>query len=143
MKLLFVCTGNICRSPMAAAIARYEIAQAGWTDIEIASAGTAAVGGAPATREAVMVAAENGLSLAGHHAQALTPKLLAATDLVVGMERAHSERAEQLGARRAITLISGPVPDPYGYGIAVYRETWALLSSGVPILLRELCASPD
>src|SRR5260221_9793897 len=102
MKLLFVCTGNICRSPMAAAIARSEIARAGYSDIEVASAGSAAISGGSATREAAMVAEENGLSLADHRAQPLTPQLLAATDLVVGMEPEHVERAKRLGAQRAM-----------------------------------------
>ena len=125
---------------MAVAIARSEIAQAGHRGIEVASAGTAAVSGAPATRDAVIVAEENGSSLADHRAQPLTPRLLAATDLVVGMEREHAERAKRLGAQRVITLSNCPVPDPYGRGVTAYRETWALLIAWVPILLSERCA---
>ena len=135
MNLLFVCTGNICRSPMAVAIARNEISEAGYADIEVASAGTFAVHGSTATLDAVIVAEEHGLSLAEHRARQLTPELLAATDLVVGMRREHAEDARRLGAQRAITL-SSPIGDPYGRGVAAYRETWMLLSSLIPALLR-------
>ena len=134
MNVLFLCTGNICRSPMAAAIARGEIARAGLEDIEISSAGTAALVGSGATREAAIVAEENGLSLAGHRARQVTPELLSTIDLVVGMQPHHAEVASRLGAREAITL-SSPIYDPYGLGVGACRETWALLSSLIPALL--------
>jgi protein-tyrosine-phosphatase len=136
MRILFLCTGNICRSPMAEAIARAELA-AGRNGIEVASAGIAALEGWSATSEAIAVAAEHGLSLAGHRARQLTPELVAATDVVVGMQREHAEYARRLGAGRATTL-SSPVRDPYGLGIAAYRETWTLLAATIPELLGEL-----
>lgn len=134
MHILFVCTGNICRSPIAAAIARHEIDHAGYTNITVASAGTAALSGYAATREAVLVVEENGLNLDDHRARQLTPELIAATDLVVGMKHEHAEHARRMGARRTTTL-SSPVRDPYGRGINAYRETWTLLNSTIPILL--------
>jgi protein-tyrosine phosphatase len=136
LHLLFLCTGNICRSPTAAAIARAEIARAGYAGIEVSSAGIAALVGSGATRDASIVAAENGLSLADHRARQLTADLLATVDLVVGMQPHHTEYARRLGAQDATTL-SGPVRDPYGLGLDAYHETWALLSVLVPALLTE------
>lgn len=120
---------------MAVAIARQEIARAGYAGIEVASAGTAALIGASASREAVAVAEENGLSLSDHSARQLTPEMLAAADLVVAMGNEHADYARRLGARRVTLLSTGPVPDPYGRGIAVFRDTWTSLSSSIPTLL--------
>jgi protein-tyrosine phosphatase len=136
MNILFVCTGNICRSPMAAVIARRELARLGLEGVEVASAGTAAVGGGNATRWAAVVAEENRLSLSDHRAQRLTRQLVSAADLVVGMEPEHVELARRLGARRAVLLGAG-VPDPYGFDVGAYRETWRLIASSLPALLAE------
>jgi protein-tyrosine phosphatase len=136
-RILFVCTGNICRSPMAAAIARCELDRTGRTDVEVGSAGTFALDGHGPSSDAALMAEEHGLSLAGHFAQQLTRELVADADLVVGMEREHADFAALLGARRAITL-ARPIRDPYGRGPAVYRDTWTLLSTLVPDVLVEI-----
>jgi protein-tyrosine-phosphatase len=140
MRILFVCTGNICRSPLAVAVARQEIERAGYDGVEVESAGVAALVGSPATTQASTVAREHGASLDGHRARQLTPELLAATDLVVGMERHHAERAMLLGAREAITVGSKDVPDPYGFGVDAYLDTWTLLADAIPELLANRCA---
>ena len=139
MKIVFVCTGNICRSPMAAAIARDLLDRAGRSDVEVESAGTFALDGHVPTSDAELAAEAHGLSLDGHRAQQLTRELVADADLVVGMEREHAEFASQLGARRAIAL-ERPIRDPYGRGADVYRETWLLLADQLPYVLDELGA---
>jgi protein-tyrosine phosphatase len=135
VNVLFVCTGNICRTPMAAAIARDALGTG--AVIDVSSAGTYAIVGSSPTADAIAVAAEHGLSLDGHRARQLTPELVAAADLVVGMEREHVAFARRLGAANATTL-GVPVRDPYGLGRAAYRETWTLLASLVPELLHTI-----
>ncbi len=142
MNILFLCTGNICRSPMAVAIARDELGRIGASGIDVASAGTAAITGGAATRTAIAVAEENGLSLADHRARQLTRELLDTTDLVVGMQRHHAEYASRLGARQ-VTTLSRSVPDPYGGNLQTYRATWTLLAAIVPPLLHELHTRRD
>jgi protein-tyrosine-phosphatase len=137
MQILFVCTGNICRSPMAAAIARDALARSGRKDVEVVSAGTYALEGQRPSSDAAALAEEHGLSLGEHRAQQLTRELAQAADLVVGMEREHADFAHQLGARRVITL-ARPIRDPYGRGSVVYRDTWTQLSSLVPAALKEV-----
>jgi protein-tyrosine-phosphatase len=132
--VLFVCTGNICRSPMAAAIARDLLAAAGSSDVEVSSAGTQALAGNGATGLAIAIAEEHGLDLLGHRARQLTPELVAGADLVVGMTREHTEAAGRLGARRAVTL-DPEIRDPYGRALDDYREAWALLRRLLPAVL--------
>ena len=74
--LVFVCTGNTCRSPLAEALARRELERRGWRHVEVVSAGLAADDGYPASRNAVAVAGRSGLQLAGHRSRALTPELV-------------------------------------------------------------------
>ena len=92
MKLLLVCTGNICRSPMAEAIARRLLASRGRDDVTVASAGTAAQDGAPASEGAYLIALEHGLDLSAHRARQITTDLVADADLVLGMRDRKSTR---------------------------------------------------
>ncbi len=84
MKVLFVCTANICRSPSAEALAR----AAGSADLQFASAGTHARDGAPINPDMV-AALPSGLDTSGFRSRRLTPALLEDADLVVTMEVAH------------------------------------------------------
>lgn len=126
MRLLFVCTGNICRSPMAAGIARERLAAAG-ADVEIASAGTHAVVGEGAAPSAVVAAREAGALILDHRGAQLDAEMLASFDHVYVMTANHL---------RAIRQRFGEVPDhvelldpdgieiadPYGQPPAAYRR---------------------
>lgn len=99
MDVLMVCTGNICRSPMAEALLRARLAERG-VDARVASAGTLAWGG-PATNSAVIAVGELGGELAGHLSRQITTELVDASDLVLGMTRDHVWRATTLAADAA------------------------------------------
>ena len=92
IRTLFVCTGNTCRSPMAAALLQNKInsASAG-TAYSVASAGLAAWPGQPASPEAVLVMGQRGLSLAGHSARQIDFDQISASRIVLTMTRAHKE----------------------------------------------------
>src|SRR5690606_21448064 len=83
--VLFVCTGNTCRSPLAEAIARAALEARGWTHVRVDSAGTAAAWDLPASENAAAVAAEHGLDLSGHRSQPVTPELVRWADLILVM----------------------------------------------------------
>jgi len=132
MRILFVCTGNTCRSPLAEALARRVTIERGLTDVDVGSAGTSAWDGAPASDGALLVGMERGLDLSGHRAQTLTRELVNSSDLVLAMGPHHLERIEALGGTGRGFLLTDfasrgasvrPVNDPVGGELDVYRVT--------------------
>lgn len=137
MRILFVCTGNLCRSPMAEALMRAELARRGCADIEVVSAGTWAEPGSPATPEAARAVARLGASLDGHRSRPLEAADLEGADLVVAMTSVHRrEIAELAPDARARTVLLKEIeaiemdePPP---GAGPHQRLRALLSGRRP-----------
>lgn len=132
MRILFVCTGNTCRSPIAEALARHVAVERGLTNLVAESAGTNAEAGRPASDGAVLVALERDLDLTGHRARQLTPEIVAGADLILVMGPHHQERVEALGGTGKTHLLKAfssrgsddrPINDPFGADLSVYRAT--------------------
>ena len=87
--VLFVCTGNICRSPTAEALARRELARYPGVPIQVSSAGSHALEGNPAARRSLLAASARGASLERHAARELTRQRVKAADLVLCMAAEH------------------------------------------------------
>lgn len=131
-RVLFVCTGNTCRSPLAAAAFRQALGDRA-DRVEVASAGTAAFDGAPASAGSLGAATRAGLDLADHRSRRLDRDVLADVDLVLLMDpRDHAlvraldpEAANQtygLADFGRATPTGEPVPDPYGGSPEAYDE---------------------
>lgn len=149
-RLLFVCSGNTCRSPMARALAEASARRRG-VEVECRSAGTSAVESAPASRGAVLAARELDLDLTGHASSRLGPALAEWADLVLCMEEGHLQAVARMAGQSRAALVTEFLPegdpergaqvgDPVGHGLEVYRETLELLREAVEGVMEEVTA---
>jgi protein-tyrosine-phosphatase len=155
VQVLFVCSGNICRSPFTEELLRRTLARQGRTGILVTSAGTLGIRGRPASRHAIRVGREYGLDLSSHRSRGLSAGHLRKADLVVVMERSHrhlieADWPEEVSKVRLLREYehedaSGPsrdVFDPVGRPLEDYRTCAAVMSRCVLNLAHHLPASP-
>lgn len=147
--VLFVCSGNTCRSPMAEAWARHEVASHRGISIDdldtagirVISAGASAAPGFPASREAVQVLHAHGIDLSKHRSRMLTVEMVHEADVIYCMTRAHQQAVTNLiPAAAAKTHLLDPnsdIEDPVGAGAALYDQCSDLIHRHVVERLSE------
>src|SRR5712692_6463324 len=134
-KVLLVCVGNVCRSPMAAVLLRQRLSRR-VSAPAVESAGVAALVGEPADPMAVSLMNERGLDLSTHRARQLTPEMARKFDLILVMEEHQQQAVERIfpPARGRVHRLGRfgafDVPDPYRKPRAAFESSLALIERG-------------
>lgn len=147
IQILFVCTGNTCRSPMAEGLLRKRLAERGRDDFQVGSAGIGAAEAYPAADGAYLVALEGGVDLSEHRSRRLTSEMIDSAEIVLAMSREHKAVVEAMHPGGNVRLLGDfagrsrgnvEVADPYGGDLETYREAWDELSALVENLMERL-----
>jgi protein-tyrosine phosphatase len=149
-RILVVCTGNVCRSPMGEGFLNLLAAEAGLDHVVVESAGTHAPEGSPPTSLAKQAAAELGADIRGHRAAYLDRSMVKEADLILVMEPEHLEFILSRWPEDALDKVklirsyhpdrpsAEEVPDPIGAALPVYREVAGLLKECAGGVIRGL-----
>jgi protein-tyrosine phosphatase len=147
MKVLFVCTGNTCRSALAEAIARKGASTRGIAEFSARSAGTDAWDGSPASDAALLVGMERQLDLGAHRSRKLTRDIVSDADLILVMAPNHLEPVRQLGGGGKVHLLDDyasrgesnqGIADPFGGDLDSYRATVDILEVDIEKMFERL-----
>jgi protein-tyrosine-phosphatase len=142
-KLIFVCTGNTCRSPMAEGLLSHLLGPGcGW---KISSAGLCAANGFPASPNAVDVMREKGIDISSHRSRRLSPELIEAADLLITMTRGHRDAILSAAPESAgkvfllksfgVSQCPADIYDPVGELTDVYRRVRDEIDAALPDLI--------
>ncbi len=154
--VLFVCTGNSCRSPMAEGIFRKELPEAYRKKIDVFSAGTGAFDGSPPARFAIEVCAENNIDISAHRSQALREHHLRRADIVFVMEKEHLKFIHEIFPRFQENVfllkhfdrdkkkrVHSDIADPIGRSKDFYRKIFAELQGEIRRIMPRLLQLAD
>ncbi len=147
-RVLFVCTANICRSPMAELIFNALMEDAGMLH-RARSAGVGALKDEPVTPHAQAALEEVGVYADGHRARQVDEAMLEGADLVLAMTPRHVEKIRGLSAASSEKTLTLPgyvggfaggegIPDPYGHSMAAYRASVRQIFGCVDLLVARL-----
>ncbi len=137
-KIVFVCSGNICRSPMADAIARRDLTDHGATDVHVESAGTLRIEGRPADPHAITALAKIGIDFREHRSQGVYPRVVSDADAILVMSPHHVDgvlevdpscrsRIVELWRHADVTDLYTEIEDPVGQDLATFIDCRELI----------------
>ena len=154
-KILFVCTGNSCRSVMAQGLLRHLLQKKGRNDIQVLSAGVATIGGMGPTPETVEVMKSMEVDVSGHVGQPVTPELVRHADIIFCMEEFHREwiiagapeaapKTHLLKTFQANQKAQDPnIPDPIGRPKEVYESCSMTIKDSIDRVVRWMEQQPS
>lgn len=152
MHVLMVCTGNMCRSPLAEALLRGEFERRGVGGFKVSSAGTGVWEGRAVSDGALLVGLEHDLDMSAHRSRHLSRELVEQADVIFTMSRQHTEQVKKLGGDGRVFLLGeyvglqrskADVADPYGAELDVYRDTFDRLQSLIQVAAERLIKEND
>jgi protein-tyrosine-phosphatase len=154
-QILFICSGNICRSPMAEGYLRYQIPSKYKTMVRIQSAGTLGIEGAPASKAATDVMQEKSVDIQHHVSQGLNFNLVDSSDLILTMELEHYDFIKKQFRPKGKKLqllgdIGGSEPcndsgifDPVGGDLGTFRDCRNLIINEIDRFLPKILKMID
>lgn len=144
MNIVFVCTGNTCRSPMAKGIFEKLAKERGVLEVKCDSAGILANDSSGATENAVAVCREIGVDIGGHVSKNISRVDEKNTQLFVTMTNQHGEMLKSMGVAKEKVYVPEPeIGDPYGGDEKVYRHCRDQIETAMGILMDSLVLSGD
>lgn len=123
MNILFVCTGNTCRSPMAEGLFKKMLAEKNIDNINCSSAGLFAMTGDDVTLNSVKACERFGVDISAHRARRITSYILDETDKFVCMTSEHAATLSMYVPSEKVTVLGGGIPDPFGGDLELYIKT--------------------
>lgn len=144
MKIIFVCSGNTCRSPMAEYICREKLTEMGRQDIDVCSRGLSVMGGGSIAPNSLAVLKSMGIDGSAHIPTQLTDEEIESTDYVLTMTRSLASAIKRVCPSEKVMSLGdavggGDVSDPYGGDMSVYSacggQIAILIDKLVPLLI--------